>query len=34
MRFIYNLRQLEQLKKKSYYVKKNGLLDILSKEKI
>lgn len=32
MRFIYNLRQLEQIKKKSYYVRKNRLWDILPKE--
>ena len=32
MRFIYNLRQLEQIKKKSYYVRKNRLWDILTKE--
>lgn len=32
MRFIYNLRQLEQIKKKSYYVRKNCLWDILPKE--
>ncbi len=32
MRIIYNLRQLEQIKKKSYYVRKNRLWDILPKE--
>ncbi len=33
MRLIYNLKQLEQIKNKSYYVRKNHLWDKLSKEK-
>ena len=32
MRLIYNLKQLEQIKNKSYYVRKNHLWDKLSKE--
>lgn len=32
MRLIYNLKQLEQIKDKSYYVRKNHLWDKLSKE--
>lgn len=32
MRLIYNLKQLEQIKNKSYYVRKNHLWDQLSKE--
>ena len=32
MRLIYNLKQLEQIKYKSYYVRKNHLWDKLSKE--
>lgn len=33
MRLIYNLKQLDQIKNKSYYVRKNHLWDKLSKEK-
>lgn len=32
MKLIYNLKQLEQIKNKSYYVRKNHLWDQLSKE--
>ena len=32
MRLIYNLKQLDQIKNKSYYVRKNHLWDKLSKE--
>ena len=32
MRLMYNLKQLEQIKNKSYYVRKNHLWDKLSKE--
>ncbi len=32
MRLIYNLKQLEQIKNKSYYIRKNHLWDKLSKE--
>lgn len=32
MKLIYNLKQLEQIKNKSYYVRKNHLWDKLSKE--
>lgn len=32
MRLVYNLKQLEQIKNKSYYVRKNHLWDKLSKE--
>ncbi len=32
MRLIYNLKQLEQIKNKSYYVRKNHLWDKLNKE--
>lgn len=32
MRLIYNLKQLEQIKNKSYYVRKNHLWDKLSKD--
>lgn len=32
MRLIYNLKQLEQIKNKSYHVRKNHLWDKLSKE--
>ena len=32
MRLIYNLKQLEQIKNKSYYVRRNHLWDKLSKE--
>lgn len=33
MRLIYNLKQLEKMKDKSYYVRKNNLWNKLSKEK-